>query len=240
MQIDIAILIVIVLFAILGFKNGLLYTLSQTFGWAVAVVSAFFLYRKLADFFISETNFYDGFFARISEVCQQFVSKLTGGVAGSVPGKYGEALDNFGEDIASEAANKISEAAFSVVVFILIVIVVKIVLFILMKLLSKKYRDGFVGGFDATFGLMVGLIQGVVIVFILLLIIMPVSFLIGPGVYAAVQSMLDKSFIAEMLYLNNPLFSLIDGNLPSVLSPGKWLPEKSDYDFTMKDLDNIK
>jgi uncharacterized membrane protein required for colicin V production len=240
MQIDITILIVIVLFAILGFKNGLLYTLSQTFGWICAFVAAFFLYKKLAEFFITQTHFYDDFYTRIFEVCNKFIASLTGGVAGSVPGQYGETLDEMGDKIASDAADKIAVDAFNVIVFLIIVVTVKIILYILMKLLSKRYRNGFVGGFDAAFGLLVGLFQGVVVVFVLLLLVMPIAFLISPGVYAAMQIMMDKSLIAEMLYLNNPLLILIDGYMPGVLSPEKWIPSRSDFDFTMKDWENIK
>jgi uncharacterized membrane protein required for colicin V production len=240
MQIDIGILVIIVLFAILGFKNGLIYSLSQTLGWAISFVASFFLYHKLSDFFMTETQFYDKFYVRIAAVCQQFIAKLTGGVAGSVPGKFGETLDALGDRIAAEAAEKIAAASFSVLIFTLIVIAVKVVLFILLRLLSKKHRAGYVGGFDAAFGLLVGVVQGVVVVFVLLLVIMPVSFLIGPGVYAAVQHMMDQSFVAKMLYLNNPLLLFIDGYMPSVLSPDNWMPARSDYEFTFKDLNTIR
>jgi uncharacterized membrane protein required for colicin V production len=239
MQIDIAILILILLFTILGFKNGLMYTLSQTLGWVIALVAAFFLYTKLAGFFITQTNFYDKYYERIGLICQEFVRKLTGGVVGSVPGKFGEALDTAGDKIAAESAYTIATSTFNVLVFLLIVIVVKLLLFILMRVLSKRRRNGFVGGFDAAFGLLVGMVQGIVIVFVLLLLVMPVAFLISPGVYATMQNMMDKSFFAEMLYLNNPLLMLIEGYMPGVLLPDKWLPEKSDYEFSMKDWGNL-
>ncbi|MDR1292197.1 MAG: CvpA family protein [Clostridiales Family XIII bacterium] len=97
MQLDIALLVIIVIFTILGFKNGFVYTLFATFGWLIAIIVAFFTRDMVIDFLKDKTGVYDWYHERVYNICLKFTSgytdRLTGGNAGGAAGGAIEGLD---------------------------------------------------------------------------------------------------------------------------------------------------
>jgi hypothetical protein len=88
---------------------------------------------------------------------------------------------------------------------------------------SHRYHNGIVGTIDAVGGIFVGIAQGLICVFILLILLPLVLFAISPDIFISAIGILDDSFLAEALYLNNPLASLIDNFVPGLFDPGEWL-----------------
>jgi uncharacterized membrane protein required for colicin V production len=86
MQLDIALLIILAIFAILGFKNGFIHTLFSTFGWFIALVVAFFLRDKVRAYFIGNTEVYERYHERVYDICQSFTSGYTDTLAGGAIG----------------------------------------------------------------------------------------------------------------------------------------------------------
>jgi uncharacterized membrane protein required for colicin V production len=106
MQLDIALLIILAVFAILGFKNGFVHTLFYTFGWLIALVVAFFLRDKVKEFLTDSTDMYKHYHERVYDICLNFTSgytdTLTGGNTGDFSGiaagdLTGSALDAAGD-----------------------------------------------------------------------------------------------------------------------------------------------
>jgi len=235
MQLDIAILIIIALFGVLGFKNGLLYTLSQTFGWLIAIAVAFFTLGSVVTFFKDHSTLYDSYYLNILKICNGIAAKI----ADSAGAQMGGLIAIHGEEVARTAAVKVANATFNVLIFLGIVLVVKILLYVIFRLIVKNREKGFIGGFDAAAGLILGLAQGLVVVFVLLLLLLPAAFAINPSIFVKMQGWLDNSFIAGMLYLNNPLYMLIDGYSPDILKIETWFPNMGNTDYSMKDWDNL-
>jgi uncharacterized membrane protein required for colicin V production len=223
MQLDIIILIIIAIFTILGFKNGFVYTLFFVLGWFVAIVVAFFARGQVQGFLTERTPAYDWYYGHVYDICMNFVGGYTGPLSGSLPGEFGGAVESIGERAAQDAASQITSASFGVLCFIGTVLAVKLVLFLITLALSRRYRDGFVGAVDALFGIFLGIAQGLIIVFILLILILPVSLAISPGLFGQVRETMGSSFIAETLFMNNPLISLVDGFVPGLFDPGEWM-----------------
>jgi uncharacterized membrane protein required for colicin V production len=230
MQLDIFILITIAVFTILGFKNGFVYTIFFVLGWLIAIVIAFFTRHKVQDFLMDSTPVYDWYHDHVYDICLNFVTQYTDKLSGDLPGIFGQAVTSMGGKIAQEAADQITSASFGVFSFIGTVLVIKLILSIITFALSRRYRGGFVGAADAIFGALLGIAQGFIIVFIILILILPVSLAINPDLFEAVARMLDVSFLAETLFLNNPLIALIDGFAPELFDPGEWL-KKADIEL---------
>jgi len=223
MPIDIFILVTIVLFTILGFKNGFVYTLFFVLGWLIAIVIAFFTRHKVQDFLMDSTPVYDWYHDHVYGMCLNFVTQYTEKLSGDLPGMLGQAVTSMGDKIAQDAASQIATASFGVFSFIGTVIVIKLILSIITFALSKKYHRGFVGSVDAIFGAILGIAQGFIIVFIALILILPISLAVNPDLFDLAAKTLKESFIAETLFLNNPLIELVDGFAPGLFDPAEWI-----------------
>jgi uncharacterized membrane protein required for colicin V production len=248
MQIDIAILVILAIFVILGFKNGFVHTVFFTLGWLIAFIVAFFTRDQVREFLTDRTPVYDWYHGRIYDICLKLVSgytdkftdaasgpgasgvETTGGALGSavesiggISGALGDAVGSIGGKIAQETAAQITSATFGVFTFIGTVLVVKFLLFLITLVLSRKYHGGFIGALDAVGGLLLGVAQGFVVVFIALILVLPVSLAISQNLFESVSRSLDTSFIAKTLFLNNPLIPLIDGFAPGLFDPSAWI-----------------
>jgi uncharacterized membrane protein required for colicin V production len=227
MQIDIAIIIIILIFAFLGFKNGLVRTLFHTFGWIIAIVTSFLLRKQVETFLMDHTQIYDRYLAYVEGIFRSFSDKHAGNLADSIPGVVGDALESVGDKLVDEAAASFVDTTFTIFTFIGFALLIKFVFFIITLLLSKRHHGGFVGGLDGIAGLLMGMVQGLVIVLILLALLLPVSLALNPEYYNAINSMLDRAVFADILCNNNPLFHFMKDYLPDNLIPSEWLNEKS-------------
>jgi uncharacterized membrane protein required for colicin V production len=115
MQLDIAILIIIAAFTILGFKNGFVHTVFFAFGWIISIAVAFFMRDRVKGFLMENTGVYGWYHARVYSICEKFVSgytnKLTegvtdatGGAVGAMPGGLPEGIQDAVTDAASRGA----------------------------------------------------------------------------------------------------------------------------------------
>jgi hypothetical protein len=223
MQIDVAIIIILLVFAFLGFKNGLTYTLFHTFGWIIAVVASFFLREKVTSLLMDHTTIYDRYYAHTEKICRAFAETHTGDLLDNLPGVVGGALEKLGDGILTELVGKIVDITFGIFVFVGLALLIKLVLFVIMLLVSRRHHEGFVGGLDGLAGMLIGLVQGVIIVFVLLALLMPVAFALDPEYCGAVIHMLDRAVFSDILYYHNPLLGIVNGYLPDNLLPSEWL-----------------
>ncbi|MDR3305101.1 MAG: CvpA family protein [Clostridiales Family XIII bacterium] len=221
-------IVIVVACAVFGFRSGFLISLSRIGGWIGAVAVAFFFHEKVEAWVLEHTKFFDSVHDRILQVCLSFVDRYTGGVTGSLPGDFGSALDNIGGALASEAAGKITDHAFTVFVFVGIIIGIKLILFVLTLLLSRKYHDGFIGGVDGFVGLLFGLFQSIIAILVLFALLMPLSYTMSANAHDFVEREMDESVVAELIYRNNPILDVINGFIPADLNPNRWL-NKGDY-----------
>jgi uncharacterized membrane protein required for colicin V production len=107
MQLDIALLIIIAIFAILGFKNGFIHTLFYAFGWFIAIVVAFFVRDAVREFLTNNTGVYERYHERVYSVCLNFTSGYTdtlkGETGGDLTGGALGAADGLAGDLTGDA-----------------------------------------------------------------------------------------------------------------------------------------
>ena len=221
---DILILVIIVVFAVFGFRNGFLISLSRIGGWIGAIIVAFLYRQKVGDWLLAHTNFYDQTQTRIQSVCDAFVQNYTSaGDPSSGASGFSATLGKIGSSLAQAAAQQITAHLWTVIVFVGIVIAIKVVLFVLTLLLSKKFHAGMIGGIDGVAGLLFGLFSAVACILIVFALILPISYTFSAKTHDDIENAMNDSTIAKMIYENNPLLDFIDGFLPTGLTPDKWL-----------------
>ena len=221
---DILILVIIVVCAVFGFRNGFIISLSRIGGWLGALVVAFLYRSKVNDWLLEHTSFYDKTQLRVEAVCKAFVENFVGdGDPSGGAGGFGATLHRVGDALASAAAEQITEHLWPVIVFVGIVFGVKIILFVLTLLLSKRFHNGMIGGIDGVAGLLFGLFQAIVAVLVVFALILPVSYTFSAKTHDDIERSMDESMVAKLIYENNPLLDFIDGFLPTGLTPVKWL-----------------
>jgi uncharacterized membrane protein required for colicin V production len=238
MFLDIVVVLIILVFAFFGLKNGLMQTIFRMGGWLIAIAGAFFLADTAQDLIKAHTKWYETYQAHVEKVCMTFLDKYTGGIPGSVPGAFGEAIESAGRTVATEAAETITKASFNVVAFLGLILAFKLILFILTFFLSRKHNKGFVGGVDGFAGMLVGIIQGIVVILVLLAVLLPVSFSVSTDLFDRISAMMDDSIFTGLLYELNPLIAIVDGYIPDHILPDNWF-DKGDYTYEMKDWGNL-
>jgi len=225
---DVLILIIIVVLAVFGFRNGFLISLTRILGWVGALVVAFLYRDKVNAWVLENTDFYAKTQTRVEDVCKAFVENYTGdGDPSGGAGGFSAILNRVGEELALKAAEQITAHLWTVIIFVGIVFGIKLVLFVLTLLLSKRFHGGMIGGIDGVAGLLFGLFQAVVCIIVVFALILPISYTFNAKTYHDIKDSMDNSVVAKLIYENNPLLDFIDGFLPTGLTPEKWLDEKN-------------
>ncbi len=185
---DIIIILIIAIFAIIGFNRGIAKTLLNFAGLILSAICAFYLSKALAQFI------YDTFLQQtiISNIEQIILDKGTeyaiansleaipqwiSAVISFAVGLFGITLSEYEQNmievnnITSSVANSIEGALSSVIVTVITVILV-IVLFIVLFLIAKKlikhinkiFRIPVIKQLNQLLGLLLGAVEGIVFV----------------------------------------------------------------------------
>lgn len=207
---DIALLILILIFAINGFRKGFVYTLITSVGWIAALTGAVFGVMYLSDFLKSHGILFD----RLTEIFRVRFSAetdtLTPAVS-SMPGPIGEVLDSMIDGVSDTVASGFAGVCYTVLLFAAFFIVLKLILWLILRIFSKKYNDGFSGFFDGIFGAIFGIVKCAIFICVLLLIMMPVANMISPDLTEQFAQQMDESILTKLIYDNNPVSILIQG-----------------------------
>lgn len=209
MVLDIIIVIIVLLFAIYGFKKGFIFSLIHTVGWAIALVGAYFGVSAAAGFIREHTTFYDW-------ILEGYTERFTGGDVtvsdgvGNLPATLSSLFDDAVDTAQEAVARSFAELTYQLIIFAALFILIKLVMWLILRIFSKDYRDGFTGFFDGFFGMIFGILKAGVLVFLLLALFIPVTELLAPDLAAAFTEQLEYSWFAKDLYDNNLLIILAE------------------------------
>ncbi|MDR1816062.1 MAG: CvpA family protein, partial [Clostridiales Family XIII bacterium] len=184
---DILIIVIIALCAVFGFRAGFLISLTRLIGWVGAVVIAFFYHKDVEVWVLEHTDWFEKLSERIHTICDNFVALYTNDVTGNLPSGLSQAASGAGNTLAAEMAVKITDHAYTILVFVGIIFGIKIVLFVATLLLSKKFHGGFLGFIDGFVGLLLGLFSSIVAILVAFAFIMPLSYSWNTNAYMFIQ-----------------------------------------------------
>lgn len=206
--IDIAILAIIIICIIAGYKKGLVGMAFSVASFIVAAIIALILFNPVASLIMDKTELDE----TIQNVIIENFTEETGQQkeAENMPDmimNYIEERTNEVKNIGVEAAAaSLSQLSIKTLSFIGIFIVAKIVLAFFSKIADLIAKLPILKQFNKAGGLLIGILKGLIIVYIILAILLLVMPLFGnAGIYEAI----NESFIGNIMYNNNILLRII-------------------------------
>ena len=158
MVLDIILILILLIFAVYGFRKGFIFTLIHTVGWAIALVGTYFAVSGAADFIREQTTLYDwmlnGYKERFS------VGDL--GVDDSIeslPGNFFLDLNDATGAATDAVARMFANMTYMVVIFVGLFLLIKIIMLLILRFFSRDYKEGFTGFFDGFFGMLFSLLN---------------------------------------------------------------------------------
>lgn len=203
-------LVLILIFAVAGFRKGFLYSLIGSVGWIVALTGAVFGVIYGSEFLREHGFLYDYLADIFKNRFSAETDTLTPAV-NSMPESIGNSLDSMIDGISNDVANGFASVCYTVLLFIAIFLIIKFFMWLALRTLSKKYNDGFTSFIDGIFGTLFGLIKAVIFISVVLLLAIPVVNLIDPELTEQFAQQMDASILTKLIYDNNPVSMLIQG-----------------------------
>ncbi|MDR0570843.1 MAG: CvpA family protein [Clostridiales Family XIII bacterium] len=208
MWLDVAILIVVILSMVIGYRNGMVYSLLHGAGWLVSLLAAFFTFPHVIKLLRGD-DAYGGLRGRIVLGFAGNDASTGGSLGGIVPKPIADYVEGAARDLSLAISDSIAVVCYNLIVFLMLVFIYKLITVIIINLTSKRVRKGLIGNIDGLLGLLVGGLKGVLLVFILLALILPVSLFISESARTFMEDALFSSIYAKDLHNNNLLLLAI-------------------------------
>ena len=224
--IDIAIIVIIVIYAIIGLSRGFMKSLLNFFGTLATLALSILLAKPVSNLL----NNWFGLTDKLGEfmsgpLAPYCVSSSGGAIDNFFMDKFASLLmgSNYWQDfeggVSSDAfisafSNSVGSVLCVIISVVALYIIIRIVLALLGKLFKFLTRNRAIGGIDRFFGLLLGLVQGACVVFIILGIV----YLISP----AIPSLSDQLIgLLETNHITRELYNFIGEFIDGILLP--WL-----------------
>lgn len=205
--IDIALFVILAIFAIVGFARGFLKSLIALFGTLLTLVVAILLAKPVAglvdSWFGLSTVFQHMIEGSLHETFQGGIPFLLNGIittlmgADYMAGVTDETIRSmeFASDVALKIGNLITIAICVVALFILI----RIVLWLLGKLFDKITQNHAINGLDRILGVVLGIVKGALVVFVIFGIAFLLSSLI-PSLGGTIEYWVEQNTVTQWCY----------------------------------------
>ena len=201
---DMVLVLVLGLFAVWGWKKGLLKMGFGLLSFVAAILLGRLLYPYCAEF-LRHTVVYEKLFGMAQQQMLSGNTEATQGIIGDVIAKSEAA-------VSGVVANYLAELALNVIAFLLMVVLVKLILMLVSRLLRGIASLPILGQVNRLAGLALGILEGVLVVTVVL-----------AGIYVAaplrenptLSREIEASVVVREWYLQNPLvtWTLPDTNL---------------------------
>jgi len=191
---DVILVVILILFAICGWKSGFLKMGFGLVSFIVAILLGKMIYPHCSAF-LRSTPVYTSIRSLAEKNALQHTPETTEGFFAEFFAKSGELV-----------AEYIAEIALNVLAFLLVVILVKLLLFLISKLLKLFSTLPVIGLLNRISGLLIGVIEGLLLVTIALALV----YLISPLRESPyIEHEIEKSVIVHQMYYENPIIQLI-------------------------------
>lgn len=209
MILDAAILIIVAMAVVKGFRRGLFYMALRILVWIGAIAAGVFLTGPLADILA------DGFVGDIvsKNISEKFSSSMTaaGDACAELPDLISGGITATGNSAAALLTDMFTGLITSVIAFAVIIFAVRLAAHILMSPASRRRKKSILGMMNRTAGAAAGALKGLIVVFVLLALLVPVVNLAGTEVSDMVTAQLAESHFTKDMYDNNLLLLIVEG-----------------------------
>ncbi len=206
MVLDIFVVIVIIVAAVLGYRQGFAKTLSHFGGWLISILMGILFFDNVRDLLVEHTDLDEFFYKNIYTSLAQ---KSAETVNDTMPSLIRDSANAAGNSVASASAMGLTTIIMSIFAFLVIVLGIKIITWVFMHIFSKKHRKGMVGGIDGVLGIFMGIIKGVLIVVLVFALVVPLLNSAFPDFAKFFQESYKSAIIAPYFYDYNALLELM-------------------------------
>lgn len=230
---DIIVILIIGIFAFIGYKRGLLLSIYSFGSYLIAIFLGFIL-RKPVSLFINSTpipeKIHENVYNKLLEVNESKAGEVTVKAKDYIESlNYPSLVENFLKknienletermftSIADEISDKVTALIVSILAFLVTVIIVLIAMLVIKALIKTARKLPVIKQFDGLGGLILGTVEGLLIVCIAVLVLYLFSSREG---FKPVINMVENSLIAKFFFEKNLLANLLSKlKLASTLS----------------------
>lgn len=232
-KIDLAIIIIMLLFVLFGFIKGFMKQILSVANWLLSLIGSFLFVKpfsallsktaiatsingKVANWIATKGATFNEMIepGRIKEQIAQGISEL--GLPKFIAEAIASGINIGGAEgdmtLAEVLAPSIGSIILTVVSFIMLFILLMIILKIIFNLLNNVFDEGILGAVNRLLGGVLGLIKGGVLVSLVMLLLSTISGII-PALNNFLVADLDSGIgIGKFFYENNPLLALVKGS----------------------------
>ncbi len=213
--IDLAILVILILSVVLGFKKGFLKTLTGLLALVLSIVFAVALYPHAIKIMM-KTPVYDVVYQNtfnmieppktdVGVLTEFGIGKLN--LPQSFTKQLEENVDHTSETIAETVADMVAAAAVKLVSMLAVFLIVRLLLFLITALAGFIKKLPLIGWGDSLLGALFGLFRGLLIVYVLLAF---VTFAASMAPESAPIRAIKYSKFAKVLYHDNVILDFIN------------------------------
>ena len=198
MILDLVVILIVLLFTFLGYKQGLVKTAIKILAFFIALIVASSLYKPVGNIIIKNTEIDEKIEERIKAkiLPENYEEKLS-----IIPNSIIET----GEQSINSLAKTISNKIIYYVTFLVLFLVIKIILRFITLLSDLITKLPIIKQFDKVGGLIYGFLKGIVIITVIFAIVS----LASPLLDVKYVNTIEKSFLSKKLYHNNYIVELI-------------------------------
>lgn len=226
---DIAILILLGIFIVIGYYRGLINTLFNLLSFVISMAVTYFLFPYISRFILQKTSLDDKLAEKINGAFN--LDKLVSGASsksdqlnviqsmGVPKGTKEMLINNNSTDVfqlmdVSNFKDYISKSlasfAINVIVFVALFVVISVLLTILINVLNLITQVAHLDQVNRLGGAIIGLLMGLLFVFIGLAFI---SFVVSTKNQSDLFTMIEQSTLAKYLSDNNPVIDFLSNDI---------------------------
>lgn len=203
MVLDLILILIIVLFTFIGYKQGLIKSAIKIASFFIAIIVALVLYKPVSTLVINNTTIDD-------KIENTIIEKITpegmkpedeANISTKIPNAFIKEANNSIKDIAETITTKIIEVCTVLILYIIARIALRFIA-ILGDLIAKI---PILKQFNKLGGTLFGIIKGLLIVYSILAVL----YLISPILKENTTKKIDESIITKFMYNNNIITKII-------------------------------
>lgn len=203
MIIDLIILLVLMLFTFIGYKQGLIKAIIKILSFFIAIILAFTLCNPISNIIIEKTTIDESIESSIVEKVLPEGSSEDENV--QLESNFAELLKMDKEGTVKSIAKELSIKIINLATLIIIFIIAKLLLLVLMLFTDLITKIPIIKQFNKLGGTIYGFLKGALLV----ITVFAVIFVISPMVDESFINQINSSLLGKFIYNNNILINLI-------------------------------
>ena len=204
---DIVVVLIIVLFAVYGWRRGFMRSVIGLLSLAASIVLAYILRPIISDL-LNASPLHNIVLGSISERLNSSAAEK----AALLPKAIQSAAESGTNALTSGMAAQLTGFVINTISFILVLAAARLIILVAARILKTASKLPVIGLIDKAAGMFVGVVKAVVIVYVVLAII-------GAAVPATDNNYLiytiENSMLAKSMYVQNPICEFLSGGTNS-------------------------